>query len=133
MPKYLVSNIVDRRHAKIYGVGAFFDLESSQHGWDEYSQVQVGDSVYVINKNRNVAVEYKVTEIKDDLLLETDPVWGHKVISMQGGNTRVLFGKPLKRIDQEYSAFVKQNKVSNSKINNKTGLMLQGFNCAAFE
>ncbi|WP_334437123.1 hypothetical protein [Vibrio owensii] len=78
-------------------------------------------------------MEYKVTEIKDNLLLEAEPVWGYKVIAMQGGNTRVLFGKPLNRIDQEYSSFVKQNKVSNSKINNETGLMLQGFNCAAFE
>ncbi|WP_434359878.1 hypothetical protein NF212_06415 [Parasalinivibrio latis] len=133
MPKYLVSNIENRRHIKIYGTGAFFDLQSSQHGWDKFSQIQVGDSVYVINKNRNVAVEYEVTEIKDNLLLEVDPVWGHKVIAMEGGNTRVLFGKPLKRVDQEYSAFVKQNQILSSKINQQTGLMLQGFNCADFE
>lgn len=133
MPKYLVSNIVDWRHTKIYGATAFFDLESSQHGWSEYSQIQVGDSVYVINKNRNVAVEYKVTEIKDNLLLEEDPVWGHKIIAMEGGNTRVLYGKPSKRIDQEYSAFVKQNHIINNRINKETDLMLQGFNCAAFE
>lgn len=133
MPKYLVSNIVDRRHTNIYGAAAFFDLESSQYGWSEYSQIQVGDSVYVINKNRNVAVEYKVTEIKDNLLLEEDAVWGHKIIAMEGGNTRVLYGKPLKRIDQEYSEFVKQNHIINNRINKETGLMLQGFNCAAFE
>jgi len=133
MSKYLVSNIADRRHSKIFGAGSFFDLESSQHGWDEFSQVQVGDSVYVINKNRNVAVEYKVTEIKDNLLLDEDPVWGHKVVATEGGNTRVLYGKPLNRVDQEYSAFVKMNQVISSKINQDTGMMLQGFNCAAFE
>lgn len=133
MSKYLVSNISDRRHAKIYGTSAFFDLESSQHGWDDFSKIQVGDSVYVINTNRNVTVEYQVTEIKDNVLLEEDPVWGHKVISTNGGNTRVLFGKPLSRVDQEYSSFVKQNKIKNRKINPETGVMLQGFNCAAFQ
>ncbi|MEZ8188288.1 hypothetical protein ACED29_21025 [Shewanella sp. 5S214] len=45
MSKYLVSNIADRRHSKIFGAGSFFDLESSQHGWDEFSQVQVADGV----------------------------------------------------------------------------------------
>jgi hypothetical protein len=132
MPKYLVSNITNRCHSKIYGAGAFFDLENTQHGWAEFSQVQVGDSVYIINTNRNVTVEYEVTEIKDNLLLEEDSVWGHKVIAMEGGNTRVLYGKPLKRVDQEYSAFVKQNQILSHKINQETGLMLQGFNCAAF-
>lgn len=42
--KYLVSNVVDRKDSKIYGSlgrGAFFDLEPSQHGWKEYSNIRV--------------------------------------------------------------------------------------------
>ncbi len=41
MPKYLVSNIAGRRHAQIYGVGAFFDLESSQHGWGNIAKFKL--------------------------------------------------------------------------------------------
>ena len=108
MAKYLVSNVANRKHSKIYGsLGhrAFFDLEPTQHGWKEYSSINVGDLVYVINKNGNVAVGYEVTAISDGVLLSKNQMWGHKVEADMGGASRVLFGTPVERVDTKYSKF----------------------------
>lgn len=136
MNKYIVNNIHDRQHYKIYeslAREAFFDLDSSQHGWSDFSQIEIGDLVYVINLNGKIVLGYKVTNIEKEVLLEEDPDLGHIYKSSGGGSTNVLFGEAVERVDQEYSSFVKSNNITNPKLNPKTGKMLKGFNCAAFD
>ena len=135
MKNYLVSNVIDRQHHKIYnelGSTAFFDLSPSQHGWTDFANIEAGDTVYVINKNNNVAVGFEVSETIDNILLEEHVVLTHKLKSKFGGDVRVIFGKPIIRVDEEYSVFVKRNKISNAKLNPATGHMHQGFCCASF-
>ena len=136
MNKYIVSNIEDRQHYRIYvseGEGAFFDLDASQHGWDDFSKIVAGDMVYVINANRNVVLGYEVTTVLKDVVLEEDPKLGQLYQSAGDGTVTALFGEPKERVDQEYSSFVKQHEISNPKLNAKTGKVLQGFKCAAFD
>ena len=135
MNKYIVSNIADRQHHKIYaslGSGAIFDLNSSQHGWDDFSKIDVGDLVYVINVNRNIVLGYEITSVVKNIVLEDDPKLGHIFKSSGNGTAAAIFGEAMERVDEEYSVFVKNNNISNPKINPKTGKMLQGFNCAVF-
>ncbi|MFT5573923.1 MAG: hypothetical protein ACI9FR_002859 [Cryomorphaceae bacterium] len=136
MNKYIVNNIEDRQHYKIYGsVGseAFFDLDSSQHGWDDFSKITTGDIVYVINANKRVILGYKVTSVLKDVVLEDDPKLGQIYKSSGEGTITAIFGEGAERVGEDYSIFVKENKITNPKINSKTGKILQGFNCAAFD
>ncbi|MDM4772426.1 hypothetical protein [Solimonas sp. SE-A11] len=135
MAYYLVSNIVGRNHQKIYeelGKSAFFDLSPHQSGWDEFSKIQAGDLVYVINENGRVAVGHSVNRVMAGILLAEDPTWGSRVASAVGGNVGVIFGKVCERVDMEYSKFVRQRGIRSSKLNPATGQMYQGFNCASF-
>lgn len=135
MANFLVSNIAGRKHAGIYGGiarDAFFDLTPGQSGWEDFSQIRVGDTVYVINESRKVAVGYRVEKVAKDILLGADAAWGDRVESETGGTTGVLFGTVCERVDMEYSKFVKQRNIQSTKLNPKTGLMYQGFNCAQF-
>ncbi|CCQ12614.1 hypothetical protein PALB_35540 [Pseudoalteromonas luteoviolacea B = ATCC 29581] len=135
MKRYLVSNVADRPHKKIYetlGKGAIFDLESSQHGWSDFSKAQVGEQIFVINKNRKIVLGYQITQIFDNIRLADDPVWGHQVEATDGGEIRVVFGEPIERVEMEYTRFVRLNNITNPKLDAKSGNMLQGFNCAVF-
>ena len=135
MNKYIVNNILDRQHHKIYtslSDGAIFDLDSSQHGWDDFSKIDVGDLVYVINLNRNVVLGYDVTKVVKNIELEDDPKLGPIFKSSGDGTVTAIFGEAVERVDQEYSAFVKSHKITNPKLNARTGKILQGFNCAVF-
>ncbi|MYM64087.1 hypothetical protein [Pseudomaricurvus sp. HS19] len=135
MQNFLVSNIADRRHKAIYkdlGEGAIFDLSPSQHGWNEFSSVVVNDSIYVINKNLNVVLHYKVTKVMDGIKLDESTELADKVLSPKGGDVRVVFGLPVNRVDMKYPTFVRKNGVRSTKINPDTSQMLQGFNCAKF-
>ena len=136
MNKYIVNNVIDRQHYKIYeslATGAIFDSESSQHGWDDFSKIEIGDLVYVINLNKNVVLGYDVTSIVKNVELEDDTKFGQIYKSSGSGTVTVIFGEPVERVDEEYSAFVKSNDIKNPKLNAKTGKMLQGFNCAVFD
>lgn len=135
MNSYLVSNIADRKHKQIYkelGDGAIFDLSPSQHGWSEFESVEVGDSLYVINQNLNVALHYKVTKVMDGIQLDESSGLADKIISPTGGDVRVVFGDRFERIDVEYPIFVRKNNVKSTKIDPKSKQMYQGFNCAVF-
>lgn len=135
MKSFLVSNIADRRHKAIYkdlGEGAVFDLSPSQHGWNEFSSVEIDDSIYVINKNLNVVLHYKVTKVMDGIKLDESTEFADKVVSPAGGDVRVVFGIPISRVDMEYPTFVRKNGVRSTKINPDSYRMLQGFNCAVF-
>ncbi len=44
----------------------------------------------------------------------------------------IIYGKPIERIDSDYTKFVKENNISNSKLNSGTNTMMQGFNVAKF-
>jgi len=135
MTNYFVSNIADRKHKKIYqdlGKEAIFDLSPSQHGWNELALVEVDDSVYVINKNLNVALHYRVTKVMDGIKLDESTELADKVVSSSEGDVRVVFGTPINRVDMEYPKFVRKNGVKSTKINPETHKMLQGFNCAKF-
>jgi hypothetical protein len=135
MANFLVSNVVGRNHTKIYGElakGAFFDLTPSQSGWEEFSRICEGDTVYVINESRKIAVGYKVNKVVKGVLLADDPAWGSRVESETGGTTGVLFGTVCERVDMAYSKFVKERNIRSTKLDPKTGQMYQGFNCAEF-
>ena len=135
MAKFLVSNIDDRDHANIYGAigkGAFFDLTPDQSGWAEFSKINEGDTVYVINKSRNVAVGYKVEGVRSGILLEGNPARGKRVESEYGRTVKVLFGSVCERVDAPYSKFVKHRNIQSTKLDPETGKMYQGFNCASF-
>lgn len=135
MSDYLVSNIAGRNYRKIYGhieKNAVFDLDPTQHGWKDFSNIAVGDRVYVIGERRNVTVCCEMTKIFLHVRLENDETWGKKVVDTENGNTKVIFGDVLFRVDKEYSQFVRENKIINSKLDPKTGMMRQGFNCAAW-
>jgi hypothetical protein len=136
MNKYIVSNIEDRQHHKIYASvssEAFFDLESSQHGWDDFSKITEGDLVYVINANKRVILGYKVTSVLNNVEFEEDPKLGQIYKSSGDGTTAVLFGEAVERVGEDQAIFVKDNNITNPKINSKTGKILIGFNCAAFD
>lgn len=136
MNKYIVSNIADRQHYKIYasaGRGAFFDLEASQHGWDDFSKIVAGDMVYVINANKRVILGYEVTSVLTNVVLEDHPKRGDIYESSGDGTVGALFGEPMERVDQEYSVFINENNIANPKINPNTGKIRPGFNCAAFD
>ncbi|WHI45973.1 hypothetical protein [Microbulbifer sp. VAAF005] len=135
MNSFLVSNIADRQHKVIYkdlGEGAIFDLSPSQHGWNEFSSVEIGDSVYVINKNLNVVLHYKVTKVVDGIKLDESTEFADKIASPTGGDVRVVFGSPVNRVDMKYPTFVRKKGVRSTKLNPDTYKMLQGFNCAKF-
>ena len=135
MKRYLVSNVADRQHKKIYkeiGDGAFFDLSSSQHGWEDFASITAGDIVYVINKNLKILLGYEVTKVVDGLVLEDESGWADKVLATSGGNVRVVFGTPCERVDMEYPTFVRKNNIKCSKLNPETHQMYQGFNCTVF-
>lgn len=135
MNRFLVSNISGRKHKQIYKEledSAIFDLSPSQHGWSEFKTVEVGDFMYVINKNLNVALCYKVTKVIDGIQLDESAGLADKIISLTGGDVRVVFGDPHERIDMEYSTFVRKNNINSTKINHESNKMRQGFNCAAF-
>ncbi|OBT09313.1 hypothetical protein A9267_08980 [Shewanella sp. UCD-FRSSP16_17] len=132
MRKFLVSNIADRPHRKIYaslGNNAFFDLAPGQHGWVDFCSISKGDWVYVINANRKIPVAYQVEAILDEIETEEHQILGSRLVSAIGGHTRVLFGKPVKRVDTIYTKFVSDNVVTSSKLR-PDGQMYQGFNCA---
>ena len=134
MGKFLVSNIANRRHNKIYSVlgnRAFFDLQPSQHGWEAYSSITKGDKVFVINHTRKIPVVYEVHETLEEVALEEGSEFGSRVVSAIGGNTRVLFGKPIERVDMFYSQFITTNGIKSSKLTEE-GQMYQGFNCVGF-
>jgi hypothetical protein len=91
--KFMVSNIGNRDHRTIFSDitdSAFFDLAPAQHGWADYLKIGIGDSVYVIDKNRMIPKCFRVTGLVDGIVLEKDAVRGEKVASVTGGNTRVL-------------------------------------------
>lgn len=132
MASFLVSNIHNRKHATIYrelGQGAIFDLSESQDGWDAFNRIREGDEVFVINVNKNVAVAYVVTLVKKGIQLDSSAVG---IAAETGGQTGVIFGKPIRRVDQEYSTFVLKHGIRDSRLSPKSGLMYQGFNCAEF-
>jgi len=134
--KFMVSNIGNRDHMTIFSDltdSAFFDLAPAQHGWADYLKIGVGDSVYVIDKNRMITKCFRVIGLADGIVLENDAVWGEKVASVTGGNTRVLFGEVCESLEQHYSDFVESNSISSPKLNPNTGKMYPGFNCASFE
>jgi hypothetical protein len=138
MNKFIVNNIEDRQHYKIYtgageSSGAIYDLDSSQHGWDDFSKIVAGDLVYVINLNRKVILGYKVTSVLENVVLDDDPILGHIYKSAGEGTATAIFGEAEERVAEDYSIFVKKNSIVNPKINSKTGKVLQGFNCAAFD
>lgn len=135
MNKYIVSDIEDRQHHKIYSSeadGAFIDSDSSQQGWEEFEKITTGDMVYVINANKRVILGYEVTNVLTKVLLEDHPKRGPIYKSIGDGTMTAIFGEPKERVDQEHSIFIKENDIASPKINVKTGKMLLGFKCAAF-
>jgi hypothetical protein len=136
MNKYIVSNIEDRQHHKIYasvGTEAFYDLDSSQHGWDDFSKIVAGDLVYVINANKRVILGYQVSSVLKNVVLEDHPKLGQVYKSTDGGTAAAIFGAGVERVGEDYPIFVKENNITNPKINSRTGKILQGFKCAAFD
>ncbi|WP_394494256.1 hypothetical protein [Shewanella sp. ENK2] len=104
--------------------------------------ISKGDWVYVINANRKISVAYQVEAILDEIETEEHQMLGSRLVSAIGGNTRVLFGKPVKRVDTRvlfgkpvkrvdtiYTKFVSDNAVTSSKLR-PDGQMYLGFNCA---
>jgi len=135
MNTYLVSNISGRKHKKIYlelGDSAIFDLSPSQDGWDDFAKIDIGDAVFVINENLNVALKYNISKILDGVLLDDKTPLADSIAASSGGDVRVIFGFPCKRVDIEYSKFIRTNNIKNSKISPKTNKMYPGFNCTAF-
>ncbi|MDX2465147.1 MAG: hypothetical protein QNK31_11640 [Porticoccus sp.] len=135
MNSYLVSNVADRKHKKIYeelGEGAVFDLSPSQHGWNDFLSIKENDSLYVINKNLNIPLRYIVTKVLDGVKLDECSELSGKVVSVTDGDVRVVFGKPLDRVDMEYPTFVRQNNIKSPKLDPISNQMRQGFNCVQF-
>lgn len=135
MNNYIVNNIEARNHSKIYAAistTAIFDLDESQHGWEDFSKIDVGDRVYVICASRNIPVAYEVTKVEKGVLLDRHAQLGHIYRSSGSGTAKAIFGKVIERVDLHYREFVKLHGIKDSKINSETGVMLKGFNCAAF-
>jgi hypothetical protein len=130
MNKYLVHNIDMRNHKSFFGKGAIFDLTSNQHGYQDLSSAQVGDVIYVINDKRNVVVGQEITVITKDAVTEKEIE--ELSLNIKRKELLVIYGKPIERIDSEYTKFVKENNISNSKLNSDTNTMMQGFNVAKF-
>ena len=104
----------DHDHRKIYGKGAIFDLQSYQSGWTEIKDLKEGDLAAIIKPNRKVSLVYQVTKIN----------WDESKV--------VVFGMPVKRIDKPYEQFIRQHRITHSKISSDHQ-MLQGFNVAKWE
>ena len=135
MKSFLVSNTSARKHKAIYrelGENAVFDLSPSQHGWDDFKSASIGDAIYVINERLRITLSYEITQISDGILLEEDSGLAQEVLSVTSGDVRVVFGKPLQRIDKEYPSFVREHNIRNNKLNPDSHTMYVGFNCAAF-
>jgi len=130
MNQFLVNNIDMRNHKALFGKGAIFDLTSNQHGYDELSTAMEGDIIYVINDKRNVVVAQEITSISEESV--TDEVINKLDLNLKSKELIVIYGKPIERIDSEYSKFIKKNNITNSKINSSTRTMMQGFNVAKF-
>jgi hypothetical protein len=108
---------IDRHfnHEEQHGKGAVFSLESHQHGWDAFSQVREGDTVYLIAPNRIVIQGYRVTRVRrgEDQVV----VYSDQVVEQPG---------------IPYQTFIKRHGLSDSRISS-IGNMLRGFNAVAFE
>lgn len=130
MSNFLVNNIDMRNHKSIFGKGAIFDLTSNQHGYQELSTAQVGDIIYVINDKRNVVVGQEITKISKDAVTEKEIE--ELSLNSKSKELLVIYGKTIERIDSDYTKFVKENNVSNTKLNSDTNTMMQGFNVAKF-
>ncbi|MDX1344559.1 MAG: hypothetical protein R3179_01585 [Sedimenticolaceae bacterium] len=108
---------IDRHfnHEEEYGKGAIFSLESHQHGWDAFSQVRVGDTLYLIAPNRIVKQAYRVMRVRrgeDHVVAYSDQVVDDPRIP--------------------YQTFIKRHGLSDSRISS-IGNMLRGFNVVAFD
>ncbi len=108
---------IDRHfnHEEHYGKGAIFSLESHQHGWDVFSQVTEGDTVYLIASNRIVKQGYRVMRVsrgEDHVVVYSDRVIANPAIP--------------------YQTFIKRHGLSDNRISS-IGNMLRGFNVVAFE
>jgi len=130
MSNFLVNNIDMRNHKSLFGKGAIFDLTSNQHGYQELSTAKIGDVIYVINDKRNVVVGQEITAISKDAVTEKEIE--ELSLNSKSKELLVIYGKPIERIDSDYTKFVKENKVSNTKLNSDTNTMMQGFNVAKF-
>ncbi len=108
---------IDRHfnHEEHYGKGAIFSLESHQHGWDAFSQVRVGDTLYLIAPNRIVKQAYRVMRVR------------------RGEGHVVAYSDQI--VDDPgipYQTFIKRHGLSDSRISS-IGNMLRGFNVVAFD
>jgi len=98
-----------------HGKGAVFSLESHQHGWDAFSQVREGDTVYLIAPNRIVKQGYRVTRVRRG---------EHQVV--------VYSDRVIEYPGIPYQTFIKRHGLRDRRISS-IGNMLRGFNAVAFE
>ena len=114
---YYLCATIDRHfnHEEQHGKGAVFSLESHQHGWDAFSQVSEGDTVYLIAPNRIVKQAYRVSRVRreDDQVV----VYSDQIVDVPG---------------IPYQTFIKRHGLIDSRISS-IGNMLRGFNVVAFE
>ena len=76
---YYLCATIDRHfnHEEQHGKGAVFSLESHQHGWDAFSRVREGDTVYLIAPNRIVKQAYRVSRVRredDQVVVYSDQI-----------------------------------------------------------
>lgn len=101
-------------HKDLFGLGAIFDVEAGQQGWDEIQDIKIGDKAAVINSKRKVPVLYEVTKIE------------------KSDRQVIVFGEIVKRVDMHYEKFIRQHQITNSRIS-PSHQMRQGFNVAVWE
>jgi hypothetical protein len=130
MSQFLVNNIDMRNHKALFGKDAIFDLTSNQHGYKDLSKAQIGDVIYVINDKRNVVVAQEITSITRESV--TDKEIEELNLNPKSKELLVVYGKPIERIDSDYTKFVKTHNITNNKLNINTHTMMQGFNVAEF-
>ncbi len=107
---------IDRNfnHEEHFGEGAIFSLKSHQHGWNAFSHVKNGDTLYLIAPNRIVKEGHRITRVsrgEDYIVAYSDQIVDNPGIP--------------------YQTFIKRHGISDSRISS-IGNMLRGFNVVAF-